>query len=535
MKKLTIAVIDIVDKRRKTQLFSRLVQANTASIMPQVVAAWCAQEGHDVRYACWVGYEALLGETPEKPDLVFICTFTRSAHHAYALSNLYRRRGAVTILGGPHARAYPEDAVHYFDYVVGFADRDLVRELLQGATAQRPLGLQVSASAQPSSLPGVQERWPYIEKVLEKQPLLKVVAMLGSLGCPYSCSFCVDSVVPYRQFDFREMQEDLRFLMQKLPRPIVAWHDPNYGVRYDQSLDAIEEVVPPGRVRFIAESSLALLNESRLQRLKRNGFAVLMPGIESWFEFGRKAKVGKATGMDKVEQVAEQVNLALQYVPYVQANFIFGLDSDAVDESFELTKRFVDLAPGAHPTISLITSYGGSAPQNLEYQRQGRIVSLPFHFLSGGPWTNVRPKNYEWPEIYRNLADLCGYAFSARAIARRFAAGGGLMPRVIDVFRALSTEGRGKIPELVKIQQQLHDPGIAAFMRAEHAVPPAAMIAEMRRDLGPLWHWLPEGACHHDAYAFLKSQMASSSSTGQIGELLGACAAGKSGAVQRTS
>jgi hypothetical protein len=32
MKKITIAVIDIVDKRRKTQVFSRLVQANTASI-----------------------------------------------------------------------------------------------------------------------------------------------------------------------------------------------------------------------------------------------------------------------------------------------------------------------------------------------------------------------------------------------------------------------------------------------------------------------------------------------------------------------
>jgi hypothetical protein len=176
-------------------------------------------------------------------------------------------------------------------------------------------------------------------------------------------------------------------------------------------------------------------------------------------------------------------------------------------EPFELTKRFVDLAPGAHPTVSLTTSYAGSAPQNLEYQRQGRIVSLPFHFLSGGPWTNVRPRNYEWPEIYRRLSDLCGYAFSPRAMARRFAAGGGLMPRVINVFRALSTEGRGKIPELIRIQHQLRDPQTAAFMRAEHGVPLAAMLAEIRWDLGPLGHWLPEGACQHDAYAFLKSQV----------------------------
>src|SRR3546814_5079736 len=42
-------------------------------------------------------------------DLLFIGAFTRSAQTAYALSNLGRRGGAVTVLGGPHARCYPQD------------------------------------------------------------------------------------------------------------------------------------------------------------------------------------------------------------------------------------------------------------------------------------------------------------------------------------------------------------------------------------------------------------------------------------------
>jgi hypothetical protein len=507
MKKLTVAVVDILDKQRRTQLFSRIVQANTASIMPQVVAAWCASEGHDVRYACLLGHELLVGDVPEKPDIVFVCTFTRSAHHAYALSSRYRRGGAVTVLGGPHARAYPEDAVRYFDYVAGFTDRELIRDLLRDASPQRPLGTVVSAARQPASLPGLRERWPYVEPMLEKQPLVKIVALLGSLGCPYSCSFCVDSGVPHQQFDFAEMQDDLRFVMERLRRPIVGWHDPNFGVRYDRCLDAIEEVVPPGRIRFIAESSLALLTEERLKRLKQNGFAVLMPGIESWYAFGNKARVGSATGMAKVERVAEQVNLTLRYVPYVQANFIFGLDTDAGSEPFELTKRFVDLAPGAHPTVSVITAYGRSAPDNLEYQREGRIVSLPFHFLSGGPWTNVRPRHYEWAEIYGHLADLCTHAFSARAITRRLAAGGGVMPRVINLFRAFSTEGRRRMGQLAQIQRHLADPGTAAFMRAERTDPPPALLAEIRRDLGPMWDDLPEGGCVHDPYAFVKDSL----------------------------
>ena len=58
------------------------------------------------------------------------------------------------------------------------------------------------------------------------------------------------------------MQEDLRFLMRTLKRPRVAWHDPNFGVRFNATMDAIEEAVPPGRIDFIAESSLSLLSEA---------------------------------------------------------------------------------------------------------------------------------------------------------------------------------------------------------------------------------------------------------------------------------
>ena len=109
------------------------------------------------------------------------------------------------------------------------------------------------------------------------------------------------------------LQEDLRFLLKKFRRPMVAWHDPNFGVRFDDYLDVIEEAVPPGRIDFIAESSLSLLSEPHLRRLKRNGFKALLPGIESWFDLGNKSKTGAQQGMDKVRQVvrARQFDLEL--------------------------------------------------------------------------------------------------------------------------------------------------------------------------------------------------------------------------------
>ena len=120
-------------------------------------------------------------------------------------------------------------------------------------------------------------------------------------------------------------------------------------------MNTIEEAVPENRIDFIAESSLSLLSEPHMKRLKRNGFGAMLPGIESWFDLGNKSKTGNTTGMDKVKLIAEQVNMILRYIPYIQTNFVLGLDSDEGDEPFELTKKFVDMTPGAFPGYSLLT------------------------------------------------------------------------------------------------------------------------------------------------------------------------------------
>src|SRR5204862_305378 len=105
-----------------------------------------------------------------------------------------------------------------FDYVLGFTDRAVIRDVLQDCARHRPLGVHRAAPRQPAALPGVRERWKFIEPTLRKAPFFKIVPMLGSLGCPYTCSFCIDSVVPYQPLDMQVLQEDLRFLRQKLRR-----------------------------------------------------------------------------------------------------------------------------------------------------------------------------------------------------------------------------------------------------------------------------------------------------------------------------
>jgi hypothetical protein len=507
MKKLRIGIIDIVSRGPTRALYARIMNASLASIMPQVIAVWCREAGHEVTFVCYTGFEDLLTELPENLDVVFIGAFTEAAHTAYALSNLFRSRGAVTVIGGPHARCYPEDAARYFDYVLGFTDEDTLRDVLRDGAQHRPTGVHLAAARQPTTLPGVRARWPFIDATLRKAPLLKMVPIVGSLGCPYTCEFCIDATVPYQPMDFEGLRDDLRFLRTRFRTPLVAWHDPNFGVRFDDYLDMIEDAVPPGSIHFVAESSLSLLSEAHLKRLKRNSFLGVLPGIESWFSLGGKSKTGALVGMAKVRHVSEHVNLIQRYIPYIQTNFVLGLDTDQGPEPFELTKRFLDMTPGAFPAYSLLSAFGRAAPLNLDYQRSKRVLPFPFHFLNNNGAMNVKPANYTWQTLYDHVIELSRYSFSARAIGRRFIATSGVTGRWLNLVRAISTEGFGRIRYYREIRARLDtDPQFAPYFEQESSVLPQFYRNIVRQDLGALAEWLPEGGLYHDPNAYLKSE-----------------------------
>jgi len=490
-KPLRVGIVDLITNRPADSLYAKILYPNYASIMPQVVAVWIEQMGHEVYFVTYTGSETLHRELPYDIDILFICAFTHTALLAYSISNLLRQRNVVTVLGGPHARAYAEDAKNYFDYVLGFTNKALIQDLLQDFSPNPREGVVLSAKKQPQALPGVRERWKFIRQNLQKTHFIHVVPMIGSLGCPYKCSFCVDSQVDYQTLPYEQIREDLIFLQQRPNPPKVSWYDPNFGVRFNDYMDIIESAVRPGTLEFGAESSLSLLSESHLKRLKKANFIVMLPGIESWFDFNDKSKQRKNVGPEKVKAVAEHVNLVTHYIPYVQTNFIYGLDSDAGPLPFELTKRFIELAPGVYPNYSLVTAYGNSAPLNYQYQVEGRVIDIPFTFLDCYSSTNVRLNNYSYEEFYDHLIDLVQYSISPRIMWNRFRANKDALTRWGNLLRAISSE-RDVAGNYIEIRNRLAtDHEFQAFYSGENVKPPSFYINKIKAGMGPLYDYLP--------------------------------------------
>ena len=120
---------------------------------------------------------------------------------------------------------------------------------------------------------------------------------------------------------------------------------------------------------------------------------------------------------------------------------------------------------------------------------------------------NVKPKNYEWITFYEHIIDITSYTFSKKAIFNRFRANSSSIPKWLNVIRAISNEGYGRIRFFKKVIEHLRsDKDFRAYFEMETTILPKFYVGVIKKDMGYMWKWLPEGAIYHDQHAYLKKQ-----------------------------
>lgn len=412
-----------------------------AGLTPQAVSVWCRRRGHETYYAAYYGVGDPLRWFPDDLDVVFVATYSQASAFAYALAKLWRRAGTRTVVGGPHAKAFPRDCARFFDVVVLECNEGLVEDVVAGRI---PPGTVVSATLPFQDVPSVAERLPELRAsafACGRPYFSTTIPYLASVGCPYTCDFCIDAHTPYRQLSLDRLATDLRFVATHFPGVMFGFHDPNFGVRFDAIMDVLESLPPASRLPYIVESSLSVLRGRRIERLRRTNCGTLAPGVESWSAYSQKAGVGRATGREKVDRLVEQFTALHEQVPYLQANFMFGLDDDRGDEPVALTREFMTRTPFVWPVVNIPHPFGGT-PLHDALLRAGRILtSLPFSFYYS-PYLATVPLHYDPVAYYEKLIELFRHFTSAGMLARRVRTASGPFVRLVHVVRTRVKRGR---------------------------------------------------------------------------------------------
>ncbi|HEU5180341.1 MAG TPA: radical SAM protein [Candidatus Polarisedimenticolia bacterium] len=444
MKKLRVGILELISdsvwQNPGSRFYGTRFRRHYASIMPQTVAVWCRQLGHDVTYATYYGQQDPGTLLPAQLDVLFISTYTHASATGYALARLHRRRGALTVIGGPHARSFPADCLRFFDLAVHDCDKELIEGILSGGYDR---GQILSSGRALTEIPTVEERLPYIIKssVTEgRPPYAANIGLLSSVGCPYTCDFCVDWSSRYVSIAGERLRADLQFIARRFPGVYVSYHDPNFGIRFDETMDIIASLPVEQRNPYVMESSLSILKGPRLKRLKETNCFYTAPGIESWSDYSNKTGVGRNGGREKLEGVLQRLAEIHEFVPNIQANFIFGTDVDEGNEPVEMTKEFIRRAPYVWPTINIPTPYGRT-PLYDDYLAKGRILtSMPFSFYYM-PYLVMTLKNYTPMEYYEGLIDIYSAANSLGLLKARVDSTPDYSLKVLYFLRAFAFQG----------------------------------------------------------------------------------------------
>jgi hypothetical protein len=463
--------------------YSYLITKQYSSIMPQAISVWCRNLGHEVFYATYFGNKDPKTLLPNNLDVVFISTYTQASALAYALAKLYRKEKTLTVIGGPHAKQFPDDCLRFFDIVVGDCDETLIKEILR----DKPRNLFLTSGRTLINIPGVEERMPEIRSstFLKGKPYpFTTVPMITSLGCPNSCDFCIDWNNPYVLLPLDQLEADMRYVFQHFSKVMVGLHDPNFAVKFEQVFDVLEKIPDRKRISFMMESSIAVLHGTRLERLKGMGNFHIIPGVESWTAYSNKVGAGsKAAPREKLNQVIEQFNNIRPYVTGIQANFIFGLDVDKGDEPIELTKEFASRVPFVMPNFNIPVPFGNT-PLSEKYLSEGRVLtSMPFSFYYM-PYLVFMLNNYSAAAYYEKLIDIISYISSGKMLLQRLKSSPSPFPAGYNLVKTLGNRQMiGRLSEILNLLNT--DAQFRAFHAHETDVLPEFYHRQYESILGP--------------------------------------------------
>ena len=285
-----------------------------------------------------------------QPDLLGVSAMTIQALSAYKLLDDVKsvQPNTLTVIGGVHASAFPEEAKKHADVVVVGEGETALVDIVSCLISKVPIPHVVEGETvgDLDSLPFPAYDLLPMHKYLSdkgyvpalsrfnKFPLIRVIT---SRGCAWRCPFCTNSnrVVPVRYHSADYIVRLLQFLVQKYSVKSIWFYDDEFLANRKRIIELIDKLESSGltkQVVWACQARATSITPEVAKAIKGAGCVCVFFGIESAVPRVLKyLKCGTVTikGIEKAISICHNAGLA------VFGSFIFGSPSESLQEMKE--------------------------------------------------------------------------------------------------------------------------------------------------------------------------------------------------------
>lgn len=351
-------------------------------------------------------------------DVAAISTFSAQAKEAYALAARFKEQGSLTVLGGLHATAVPDDAAQHVDAVAAGEGEIVWPRLLDAVRGNRLNGV-IRADGEFDLGNSPMPRFDLLD--INRYNRLTVQT---TRGCPWKCEFCASSIMltpKYKRKPVDRVIAEIRAIKERWPHPFVEFADDNSFVDRRHS-KALLRAVAEEDIRWFTETDISIADDDELLDLMRDsGCAQVLIGLESpnamvvdGIETRSNWKLGRVSGYQEAIKRIQSRGIA------VNGCFVLGLDGSTTDE-FDAVRRFVEESGLYEVQVTVATAMPGT-PFYRRMLNEQRLIHP-------GAWehctvfdVNVRPKDMSLDDLQAGFVSLVRDLYGSEAKQRRKAA-----------------------------------------------------------------------------------------------------------------
>lgn len=359
------------------------------------------------------------------PDVVGISSMTPMINQALDIAKATKDvSNARTVIGGVHPSLCPEGVIsnENVDYVVmgegeySFLDlcnalRNGFQELgnINGIVYKKngniinngPRELIENLDSLPFPAVHLFPLGRYKQSIGETS---KFMTMISSRGCPYMCTYCVNSCnalfgKKYRTMSPERVIEEIKYYIETYKVKEIDFYDDNFTFNKERLL-AICNLIIKNNLKFgwKCSSRVETINEELLKKMEQAGCYLIAYGVES----GDRQILDSVNRFTDIRKVEEVFRLTHSFGIKTLAYFMIGFP----DETKETIKKTVDLAIKLDPTyvqFALITPYLHTQIFE-EYEKNNLLMVKDwseFNYAGERAIPVIRSKNLSSEELYR--------------------------------------------------------------------------------------------------------------------------------------